>query len=73
MSIHDFDINDETPAYAASKNAGTLVLQLVAKDVPAADMQVVSFHPGYIATESAHKMGFTDPTLPWDDGACFLI
>ncbi|KFA71747.1 hypothetical protein S40288_09774 [Stachybotrys chartarum IBT 40288] len=70
MSIHDFNVNPETHSYALSKNAGTLLLQLVAKDVAANDMQVVSFHPGYIATDMAREMGYTDPTLPWDHDVC---
>lgn len=68
LSIHDFNVNPETHSYALSKNAGTLLLQLVAKDIAVNDMQVVSFHPGYIATDMAREMGYTDPTLPWDHG-----
>jgi NAD(P)-dependent dehydrogenase (short-subunit alcohol dehydrogenase family) len=47
----------ERPTYGLTKNAGTAVLQQIAKDTPAEDMQVVSFHPGGVLTQSARDHG----------------
>ncbi|KAI1288277.1 hypothetical protein F5Y03DRAFT_94215 [Xylaria venustula] len=66
FSIHNFEINQATPSYGLSKNAAALTLQLLAMEVPVSDMQIVSFHPGFILTNSAKQMGYTDPNLPWD-------
>lgn len=53
-------------AYSFNKTCGTLLFQMVAKDVPVEEMQIVSFHPGLIWQEQWVKMGFTDPA-PFDD------
>ncbi len=59
----------ERPTYGLTKNAGTLVLQQIAKDVKPEDMQVVSFHPGGILTESVRKLGYTENMgIEFDDG-----
>ncbi len=68
MAIHDFDISGTRPDYSASKNAGTIIMQQIAKGVEASDMQVVSFHPGAILTTAARKAGYTETTMPWDNG-----
>ncbi|KAI0393482.1 hypothetical protein F5Y17DRAFT_306167 [Xylariaceae sp. FL0594] len=62
MSIHNFAMNAKTASYGLSKNAAALALQLLAREVPADDMQIVSFHPGFIFTSSARGLGFTDPS-----------
>ncbi|KAJ3547836.1 hypothetical protein NM208_g1307 [Fusarium decemcellulare] len=62
----------DRPTYGLTKNASTLLLQQIAKDTDAADMQVISFHPGGILTDSAKKLGgdaikglvFDDENLP---------
>ncbi|KAI8630359.1 hypothetical protein F5Y19DRAFT_464180 [Xylariaceae sp. FL1651] len=69
FSIHNFAVNRATPSYGLSKNAAALLVQLIAEEVPASDMQIVSFHPGFILTSSAKGLGYTDPTLPWDHAA----
>ncbi|UZP43258.1 hypothetical protein NXS19_011074 [Fusarium pseudograminearum] len=46
----------ERPTYGLTKNASTLLLQQIAKDTDPTDMQVVSFHPGGVLTESASKV-----------------
>jgi NAD(P)-dependent dehydrogenase (short-subunit alcohol dehydrogenase family) len=63
MSIHNFEMNKKTPSYGLSKNAAALTMQLLAREVPASDMQIVSFHPGFIYTFSARELGFTDRSL----------
>ncbi|EGU75165.1 hypothetical protein FOXB_14326 [Fusarium oxysporum f. sp. conglutinans Fo5176] len=47
----------ERPTYGLTKNASTLLLQQIAKDTKPNDMQVVSFHPGGVLTESAKRVG----------------
>ncbi|OAG08446.1 NAD(P)-binding protein [Paraphaeosphaeria sporulosa] len=62
----------ERPTYGLTKNSGTALLQQIAKDVNPSDMQIVSFHPGGILTDSARKLGahenmglvFDDENLP---------
>lgn len=53
-------IAPDRPAYGLTKNAGALLLQQIAKDVASGDMQVVSYHPGGVYTESARKAGYED-------------
>ncbi|KAM0385406.1 hypothetical protein HYE67_005251 [Fusarium culmorum] len=62
----------ERPTYGLTKNTSTLLLQQIAKDTDPTDMQVVSFHPGGILTESSKALGgdaikdlvFDDENLP---------
>ncbi|KAI1196821.1 hypothetical protein F5X97DRAFT_200997 [Nemania serpens] len=63
FSIHNFEVNRATPSYGLTKNAAVLALQLIAQEVPASDMQVLSFHPGFIYTFSARELGYTDRSL----------
>ena len=32
------------------------------------DMQIVSFHPGSVLSESARNLGLDETSLDWDDG-----
>ncbi|KAF4459505.1 short-chain dehydrogenase [Fusarium albosuccineum] len=57
MVIHYFDVLGHMPTYSLTKNAGTLLVQLMAKDTPVDKMQCVSFHPGKINTASAQSAG----------------
>ncbi|KAK3313669.1 hypothetical protein B0H66DRAFT_594521 [Apodospora peruviana] len=57
------------PMYATTKNAGTLVMQQIAKDTDADKIQIVSFHPGSILTEAAKDAGIPDDVYDWDDVA----
>lgn len=68
MAVHNFDIAGVKPNYSVSKTAGTILVQQIARDVSPDDMQVNSFHPGAILTAAAKKAGYTEDTLPWDDG-----
>jgi NAD(P)-dependent dehydrogenase (short-subunit alcohol dehydrogenase family) len=59
----------ERPTYGLTKNASTLLLQQIAKDTKPNDMQVVSFHPGGVLTESAKRVGGEElKKLIFDDG-----
>jgi hypothetical protein len=31
-------------------------------------MQIVSFHPGAIFSDTAKALGYNENTIPWDDG-----
>ncbi|KAH7014436.1 uncharacterized protein B0I36DRAFT_389332 [Microdochium trichocladiopsis] len=53
------------PGYQLSKSAGTCAMQQVARDVPVAELQMVSMHPGVIFTEACEAAGYTRDTLPW--------
>lgn len=59
----------ERPTYGLTKNSSTLLLQQIAKDTKPEDMQVVSFHPGGVLSESARKLGVTeDSGIRFDHG-----
>ncbi|KAM6504656.1 hypothetical protein FSOLCH5_015391 [Fusarium solani] len=67
QAIHDFNIAGKFPNYTLSKNAGTLLVQMVAKDVSPSELQVVSFHPGGILTDGTRGAGWTEDDYAWDD------
>ncbi|KAI1035171.1 hypothetical protein LB504_005842 [Fusarium proliferatum] len=62
----------DRPTYGLTKNASTLLLQQIAQDTKPTDMQIISFHPGGILTDSAKRVGgdnlkglvFDDENLP---------
>ena len=59
----------ERPSYGLTKSAATLLLQQIAKDTPADDLQIVSFHPGGVLTDMARNAGFNEHMgIPFDDG-----
>lgn len=67
-AIHNFEIDAPVmPAYGLTKNAGTLLMQQIAKDVSPDDMQIVSFHPGGVLTDLARENGVTEELYDWDD------
>jgi hypothetical protein len=55
-----------SPAYALSKLSGTLLFQLIAQDIPAEKLQVVSFHPGLIFNSYWESTGL--PAEMFDNG-----
>ncbi|KAK2024961.1 short chain dehydrogenase [Colletotrichum zoysiae] len=65
--IHNFHKSGLYPAYSASKNAGTLLMQLIAKDTSPEDMQVLSFHPGLVWTEAFINGGVPEDMFDFDD------
>lgn len=68
MAIHNFEFVKSFPAYCASKNAGTLMVQLFAQGVAPDDMQVLSYHPGAIWTDTVERSGVPKDLIVWDDG-----
>lgn len=58
----------ERPSYGLTKNAGTVLVQQIAKDTDVNDMQIVSFHPGGVLTDMARGAGVTEDSFPFDDG-----
>ncbi|TRX93205.1 hypothetical protein FHL15_005784 [Xylaria flabelliformis] len=60
FSIHNFEINKARPSYGLTKNGAALAMQLIAQEIPVSDMQILSFHPGFIYTFSAREMGYRD-------------
>ncbi|KZL63701.1 short chain dehydrogenase [Colletotrichum tofieldiae] len=67
MAIHDTRLSGNQPSYGSSKSAGTMLLQRIAKDVSADDLQIVSYHPGGVYTELAAELGISPDAYPWDD------
>ncbi|KAK3380503.1 hypothetical protein B0T24DRAFT_696975 [Lasiosphaeria ovina] len=67
-AIHNFDTQGEVmPAYGITKSAGTVLLQRAAQDVAAAELQIVSFHPGGVLTQAARDAGYDESSIAWDD------
>ncbi len=67
-AIHDFVLAGAFPAYSLTKNAGTLAVQLIAKDVQPEDMQIVSFHPGLVRTDMSSFL--EEDKYQWVSGSC---
>ncbi|EHA51239.1 hypothetical protein MGG_09785 [Pyricularia oryzae 70-15] len=57
----------DRPTYGLTKNAGTALFQQIAKDTDPNNMQVVSFHPGGVLTESARTEGYAESGFDFDD------
>ncbi|KAK2060396.1 short chain dehydrogenase [Colletotrichum caudatum] len=66
-AIHDFQKAGPWPAYSASKSAGTLLIQLIAKDTSPESMQVINFHPGLVRTSPFQDV--PEDFYPFDDAA----
>jgi hypothetical protein len=61
----------ERPTYGLTKNAGTALIQQIAKDTSADEMQMISFHPGGILTEASRAHGYVpDGEIKFDHGQC---
>ncbi|SPQ26318.1 588c37c8-167c-4bd2-9407-c1eed63c842f [Thermothielavioides terrestris] len=68
VAIHLYEVEAKAiPTYALTKSAGTLLVQLIANDTDPSDLQVISFNPGSILSESARNVGFDETSFPWDD------
>ncbi|CAD6445588.1 bedcc7ef-312f-436f-aead-c63edc7c3a46 [Sclerotinia trifoliorum] len=66
-AIHSESIAAALPTYSLSKTSGHLVLQRIAGEVDRKKLQIVSFHPGQILSETSRSAGLDETTLPWDD------
>ncbi|PKX89433.1 transcription factor domain-containing protein [Aspergillus novofumigatus IBT 16806] len=67
LAIHESKLTGQYPSYAATKSAGTMLVQQIAKDVPPEELQIVSYHPGGVFTELAELAGFEKDDPRWDD------
>ncbi|PIG83962.1 short-chain dehydrogenase [Aspergillus arachidicola] len=67
LAIHEPQLTGQYPSYGATKSAGTMLLQQIAKDVSADKLQIVSYHPGGVFTELAEQAGFKRDDPRWDD------
>lgn len=62
----------DRPTYGLTKNASTLLLQQIAQDTKPTDIQIVSFYPGGILTDSVKRSGGDRlKDLVFDDGKYF--
>ena len=66
-AIHDFKLAP-IPNDSLVKGSQTLMVQLIADEVDPNELQVVSFHPGTIFSETAEKAGLSRDSFPWDNG-----
>ncbi|KAG4270407.1 hypothetical protein FPRO04_11566 [Fusarium proliferatum] len=53
----------QRPAYVLSKMAGTLLCQVLAEDIAATEMQIISFHPGMIYNDEWKAMNIPQEFL----------
>lgn len=68
---YEFIVAGTQPSYCATKNAGFLALQQVAKDISVDQLQVVSFHPGTVFTPAVASFGLTEDSIEYVDGENF--
>ncbi len=54
------------PVYGLTKNAGTMLVQQVAKDVSPDQLQVINFHPGVLYNAAFEAIGVKETDLPFD-------
>lgn len=75
MAIQDWNnIVPEIPGYGLTKSAGTLLVQQMAKDISPKDMQVLSFHPGSVLTETVRRvLGNRFDGFDFDDGRILFL
>ncbi|KAL1859003.1 hypothetical protein VTK73DRAFT_7707 [Phialemonium thermophilum] len=66
LAIHNWHAAEAQATYGISKNAGALVLQRIAQDVGAEDMQIVTFNPGPNLTRAAREKGYTENAFFWN-------
>ncbi|KAK5048214.1 hypothetical protein LTR84_005884 [Exophiala bonariae] len=65
-AIHSRSIAASLPTYTLTKMSGHLMLQKIAEEVDQNKLQVVSFHPGMILSETSRNAGLDENSLPWD-------
>jgi hypothetical protein len=63
----------ERSSYTLSKNAGTALLQQVARAIEPRDLQISIFHPGTVFTESLRNLGGNESSYDFDDGKFVLL
>ncbi|KAM0235899.1 hypothetical protein ACHAP5_009545 [Fusarium lateritium] len=66
-AIHSPAIAAALPGYSLSKISGHFLLQSIAEDVDREKLQIVSFHPGQILSETARSAGLTESSAPFDN------
>ncbi|KAK9413203.1 hypothetical protein SUNI508_11979 [Seiridium unicorne] len=66
-AIHDINAAAMAPSYTLSKIFGQVLMQAIAAGVDRKRMQIVSFHPGVILSETVRNGGYTeDSPVDWD-------
>ncbi|RSL61510.1 hypothetical protein CEP51_013618 [Fusarium floridanum] len=66
-AIHLPSITATLPSYSLSKMSGHLLVQKIAEEVDREKLQIVSFHPGQILSETARSAGLDENSFPFDD------
>ncbi|KAK3986987.1 hypothetical protein QBC44DRAFT_401425 [Cladorrhinum sp. PSN332] len=59
--------NASLTSYSLTKNAGQVLMQQIARDVDADELQIISVHPGAVFTEGAKNLGVAEDMMEWDD------
>jgi hypothetical protein len=60
-------------AYVLSKTGSTLLVQLLADQIPVNELQVISFHPGMIFGAGFEDVGITKDMMPFDEGKASTV
>ncbi|KAF7953523.1 uncharacterized protein EAE97_000922 [Botrytis byssoidea] len=66
-AVHSKSIAAALPTYSLSKTAGHHLLQKIAGEVDQKELQIISFHPGQILSETSRSAGFDETSCAWDD------
>lgn len=67
-AIHDESVAAFLPTYSLTKAAGHYLMQKIAVEVDQKELQIVSFHPGSILSETSRTAGLDESSFSWDDG-----
>ncbi|KAL5601533.1 hypothetical protein FOBRF1_009066 [Fusarium oxysporum] len=66
-AIHCPAIAAAVPDYSLSKTSGHLLIQSIAENVDREKLQIVTFHPGQILSDTARAAGLDESSAPFDD------
>ncbi|KAM0128882.1 hypothetical protein ACHAP3_008051 [Botrytis cinerea] len=66
-AIHDESVAAFLPTYSLSKAAGHYLMQKIAVEIDQKELQIVSFHPGSILSETSRTAGLDESSFSWDD------
>jgi hypothetical protein len=65
--IHSRAMESALPSYTLTKKAGQILIQTLADAADPKKLQIISYHPGSILSETARNAGMTEDSIHFDD------
>ncbi|KAM6505544.1 hypothetical protein FSOLCH5_013720 [Fusarium solani] len=65
--IHSRAMESALPSYTLTKKAGQILIQTLADAADPKKLQIISYHPGSILSETARDAGMTEDSIHFDD------